>query len=282
VATALTGVGKWREAFSLEAKDGGVPVVWLEAQSCTGCSVSLLNSIYYRTIDDLLLNSLDMEFHDALMAPAGNLAVSAAEKAYRRGGYILAVEGSVPAAAGGEYCHLWSGLTALKGVTRFARRARHIIAVGSCACYGGVPAAAPNPTGAQGLEEEYFGKQVIKIPGCPTHPDWVVGSIAHILASGEAPELDGDGRPVEFFGERIHGNRCSRFGMPLDDTLGGTGCLMNLGCKGPSTKSDCPSRMWNCGEQGGTGVNWCVGSGTPCMGCTEPDFPDGMSPFYEL
>ncbi|MBN1442415.1 MAG: hydrogenase small subunit [Planctomycetes bacterium] len=286
VAAALglraTGAGGLPEALARENEDGGVPVVWLEAQSCTGCSVSVLNSIYYQSIGQLLLDGLDMDYHGALMAAAGNLAVSAAEKAYRHGDYVLVVEGSIPHGAGGQYCYLWEGMTALEGVERYARRAAFILAVGSCACYGGVVSAAPNPTEARGLAEEYDGKRVIKIPGCPTHPDWVVGTIAHLMSTGALPELDAHGRPTDFFGQLIHGESCPRFHLPKDSTLGGTGCLMNLGCKGPDAHSDCPSRRWNSPAAGEPGVNWCVGAGTPCIGCTDPSFPDGMSPFYSL
>lgn len=285
-ALGLRVTGPRAKALAQETVDGGVPVVWLQAQGCSGCSVSLLNSIRDLALGELLLNTLDLEFHSTVMAAAGNLAVSAAERAYRRGGYVLAVEGAIPTAANGEYCRLWSGLTALKGVERFARRAAFIIGVGSCACYGGMAAAAPNPTGAQGLEAEYFGKRVIKVPGCPTHPDWVVGTIAHLIANGEAPTLDRDGRPLAFFAERVHEEWCPRYSTSdagdRDQMLGGTGCLRDLGCKGPKTQADCPQRLWNSSGPAQAGVNWCVGAGTPCLGCTEPDFPDAMSPFYKF
>jgi NiFe hydrogenase small subunit HydA len=268
------------EAYGLEVTDGGVPVVWLQGQSCSGCSVSLLNSISEVTVDDLLLNTLDLEFHPTLMAPTGNLAVSAAERAYRRGGYVLVVEGAIPTAAGGAYCELWPGLTMAAGVERFASRAAFILAVGTCACYGGMAAGAPNPTGARGLASSYGGKRVIKVPGCPTHPDWVVGTIASLLSTGRAPSLDSDGRPTQYFRRSVH-DRC-----PFEDDwdeverLGVLGCLEELGCKGKRTRADCPTRRWNAGAAGGSGINWCIGSGAPCFGCTESTFPDGMSPFY--
>jgi hydrogenase small subunit len=270
-----------REAWAKEAAEGGLPLVWLQAQSCSGCSVSLLNSIASMSIDDLLVNSLDLEFHSSLMAAPGNLAVSAAEKAYRRGDYVLVVEGAIPTAADGTYCYLWPGLTALKGVDRYAKRARHILAVGACACYGGMVGGAPNPTGAQGLEAEYYGKQVIKIPGCPTHPDWIVNTVARVM-NEDLPTLDSYGRPSDFFRNRIH-PRCQYFeGWEEVDNLNEVGCLRRLGCKGPDTRADCPTRKWNAAGSGQTGINWCVGAGSPCYGCTEPTFPDGMAPFFDL
>lgn len=275
----VPGLERSGQAFARETRDGGIPVVWLEAQSCTGCSVSLLNTIYYHTIDALLLEHLDMEFHPALMAPAGNLSVSAAERAYRHGDYILVVEGSVPHAADGTYCYLWDGMTAVKAVERFSRRASFILAAGSCAAYGGMPGAGANPTDARGLEDEYHGKRVIKIPGCPTHPDWVVGTIAHIMANGEAPPLDLVGRPLEFFSKTVHSQCKYKDGWPDCTVLSEEGCLDELGCRGQDTNADCPVRGWNSPGQGVPGVNTCIGAGCPCIGCTEPSFP-GNSRFY--
>jgi hydrogenase small subunit len=277
-----TGLMQLRKAMGLEAEDGGVPVVWLQAQSCTGCSVSMLNSIYYTTIDDLLLNTLDIDYHPTVMAAAGSPAREAAEQAYETGGYVLVVEGAMPVGAQGKYCTLWDGTTALDGIRRFAEKASLVMGVGTCAAYGGMAAGAPNPTRARGLGVQLAGKTVINIPGCPVHPDWVVGTIAYILANGAAPKLDEHGRPQAFFGRKIHGDWCPRKERDKDKTLGGEGCLKELGCKGPDTKSDCPLRQWNSPGQDQYGVNWCIGAGSPCIGCTEPTFPDGMSPFYEL
>jgi len=96
------------------AREGGLSVVWFQAQACTGCSVSLLNSIYYNTIDDLLLNTLDLNYHPNLMAASGALATTAAQNAYNQGNYVLVVEGGVPTGASGKYCYLWPGMTAVK------------------------------------------------------------------------------------------------------------------------------------------------------------------------
>ena len=276
-----SGLLKLREAAGLEAEDGGAPVLWLQAQCCSGCSISLLNSISVKSIDDLLVNDLDLQFHPTLMAAAGSRAVAAAEKTYRRGGYVLVVEGSIPQGAGGAYCRLWSGLSASKAIERYTSRASLILAVGTCAAFGGIASGNPNPTEAEGLEDEYDGKRVVRIPGCPSHPDWVVGTIAYVLANGKAPTLDTWGRPTQYFQSRVH-DRCPLRSTEEAGVLGQIGCLEELGCKGKITRADCPSRKWNASAQGGVGVNWCIGAGAPCYGCTEPGFPDGMSPFYEL
>ena len=269
------------EAQALETAAGGVPVVWLQGQSCSGCSVSLLNSIYYMTIDDLLINTLDVNFHPTLAAGAGNVAVAAVEKTYRRGGYVLVVEGAIPTGAQGKYCRLWPGLTFQKAVERYAERAAFVLGVGTCACFGGVAGGSPNPTGAQGLADYYGSKRTIKIPGCPTHPDWIVGTVAYLLSNGAAPALDSYGRPTSFFSATVH-SRCPRREAEEANTLGTEGCLEELGCKGPSTRADCPTRRWNSPATGQMGINWCIGAGAPCFGCTEPTFPDGKSPFYRF
>lgn len=270
----------------------GVPVIWLQGQSCTGCSVSLLNTIHYMTIDDLLLYTLDLQFHPTVMAAAGDLAVGAAEGAAP--GYVLIIEGSIPVGDQGHYCHVWEDeygnpVTMESAFDVFWRNASHILAIGTCASYGGIPAGNPNPTTALGVNGalSYLGiskkkrPTVINIPGCPAHPDWIVGTVAALLAGG-VPELDRDGRPIEFFDSAIHYNCPNRGGGLKAKKLGDPGCLVGLGCNGQQTHGDCPIRQWNASEPLGYGVNWCVGAGNPCQGCTEPTFPDGMSPFYSL
>jgi hydrogenase small subunit len=242
-----TGLANLQEVL---ASESGPPVVWLQAQGCSGCSVSLLNTIHYMTIDHLLLNTIDLEFHPTVMAAAGDLAVSAAESVYGVGGYVLVVEGAIPIGDKGKYCYLWPGMTALDAVKTFSEKAAFILAVGSCAAYGGMPAGAPNPTLAKGVGE-VIGKPVINLPGCPAHPDWIVGTIAYLLSNGEIPRLDNVGRPDIYFQSPIH-SQCPNkdnfhakkiFATELSDS----GCLYKLGCKGKETHSDCPMRMWNSG-----------------------------------
>ena len=305
-SAAITGALALKVSGLMElqkAMAGGAnapPVIWLQGQGCTGCSVSLLNSTYYMTIDQLLIDTLDLKFHPTVMAAAGEMAVEAAETARNAdGGYVLVIEGAIPAGANGDYCHIWPGTTMLDALESFAPNANVILSVGTCACYGGMSAGKPNPTDAMGVEDalDYLGllknlqATVINIPGCPAHPDWIVGTVAALLA-GETPELDNDGRPEEFFGTYVH-KRCPNRGLGHKaHVLSETGCLAGLGCKGQQTHADCPLRKWNAGwaknlpgqpaEPLAEVKNWCIGARNPCQGCTEPDFPDGMSPFYRL
>jgi hydrogenase small subunit len=283
-ALGLTTSGLLRLEKVLAA-EGAPPVVWLQAQDCTACSVSLLNSVRYETVDNLLLNTIDLNFHTTLMAAAGDMAVAAAEDTLNRGGYILVVDGGIPTAEGGRYCYLWEGMTALDGVKAFAAKASWILAVGTCASYGGVCAGAPNPTGAQSAGQVLGNPaNLINLPGCPPHPDWMVGTIAYLLGQGVAPQLDSYRRPTGYYGNVIH-EQCPLHDRYYEEGIfapypSGTGCLRKLGCRGPNTRADCPSRRWNAGDATSTGVNWCIGAGGPCYGCTDPTFPDGMSPFF--
>lgn len=278
-----TGLTKLQQVLASENQP---PVVWLQGQGCSGCSVSLLNTIHYMTIDDLLIDTIDLEFHPTVMAAAGDLAVSAAEAAYDTGGYVLVVEGAIPTGENGKYCYLWPDMTMLGAVEKYSETAAFILAVGTCAAYGGMAAGAPNPTQAKGVGEIVSGKPVINLPGCPAHPDWIVGTVAHLLTHGEAPRLDFVGRPRNYYKSTVHSqcpNRKNFHAKNIFATeLSEQGCLYKLGCNGKMTSSDCPMRKWNSGTAEGVGVNWCIGAGSPCQGCTEPGFPDAMSPFYTL
>lgn len=261
-------------------------VIWLQGAGCDGCAVSFLNSIHFSAVDDLLTDTLDVKFQSNLMAAAGDLAVSAAEAAAAQPGYILVVEGSIPVGAQGRYCEIWPDMTMQQAVQNLVPPAAYIIALGACASYGGVSSGAPNPTDARGVGEIIGSDaRLVNIPGCPAHPDWLVGTITYLLTNGRVPPLDQYKRPLMYFGRRIHDdcfNKRKYCGQPVfAEKLGEEGCMEFLGCKGKHTYSDCPMRKWNSKGPGLNGVNWCIGSKSPCIGCVNPNFPDGMSPFFQ-
>jgi hydrogenase small subunit len=262
------------------AAGGGPPIVWLAGANCTGCTVSLANlasSTAPVDVADLLLNTINLAYHPNLMGAAGIQAVSVLLKATQTtGGFILAIEGGIPTAFDGHTCMLWTQggkeITAMQAVKDLAPRAKAVLCIGSCSSFGGIPAANPNPTQIKSVQE-LTGVKTINIPGCPTHPDWVVGTIAQLLA-GSPPKLDAYGRPTPFFGPVVHGN-CPRKSTDWAGTFGVAGrCLQGLGCKGTKAHGDCSTRQWN------TKTNWCVGANAICLGCTESGFPDRFSPFY--
>jgi len=267
--------------WAITAEAAALPkVIWLNAANCTGCTVSLANLIGDAgptDIADLLFNTIDLVYHPNLMGAAGDLAVQNLLDA-TQGSYILVVEGGVPTAFGGHTCMLWTyqgqEVTALEAIQTLAPAADAVLAIGTCASFGGIPAADPNPTGIVSVSEA-AGVSAINIPGCPSHPDWIVGTIATLLA-GQTPSLDNRNRPTQYYGRAVH-KSCPRREEDETDFFGtGQGCLEELGCRGEETRADCPSRQWN------NGTNWCIGAGALCVGCTESGFPDKFSPFYKL
>jgi len=256
------------------------PVVWFQAAGCTGCSVSLLNAVY-PDIAEVLTKIISLQAHPTLMAATGEGALGVFEEAVEKqaGKYILIVEGAVPTAEKGLYGRFGEDergdLTLLDWVRKLGGAAKAVMAVGTCAAFGGIPAAEPNPIGAKSVGA-VLGRKVINVPGCPPHPDWMIGTLAHLLLFG-LPELDEYSRPRLFFREVIHFN-CPRYydfeKQRYARHLGDEGCLVFLGCKGPIAQADCSQRLWN------NGVNWCIGSKAPCLGCVQPEFPDKLSPLY--
>jgi len=256
-------------------KPGNPAVIWLQAQSCTGCSESLLDTTY-PDIAKVLTEIISLQFHPTVMASAGDPAIKILDDILQnqKGKFILVVEGSIPTEASGAFCTVGEKdkkpISILDWTMKFGNASKAILNVGTCSAFGGIPAGKPNPTGAKAVKDILPNATMINIPGCPPHPDWMVGTIAHVLLYG-LPELDDQLRPVIFYGGFIHEN-CERrayfeegkFAQDYSDE----GCLFELGCKGPISHCDVSIRGWN------NGVNWCCRSGGPCIGCTEPTYPD--------
>ncbi len=246
-------------------------VVWLSLAECTGCTESLLRTSM-PALDELILDLISLDYHEALMAPSGELAHSSLRQTMEQnaGSFILVVEGAVQTADGGIYCKI-GGETALELLREVADAAGVIVAIGSCASWGGIPSADPNPTGAQGVPHVLPGKTVVTIPGCPPNPYNFLGTVLQYATFGTLPTLDGLGRPKFAFARTIHehcprrahfdaGRFVRRFG---DEGHQNGWCLYELGCKGPQTYANCPTRKF--GEIGA----WPIGIGHPCFGCTE-------------
>ena len=224
------------------------------------------------------------------MAGSGEPVLEVLEQTQResKGGYVLVVEGAIPTAEDGSYGtigeHEGKPVTMLSRLESLGKDALATIALGTCAAFGGIPAGSPNPTGCVPVTKLFSSRNiatpVVNIPGCPPHPDWFVGTVASILLFGlpKPQDLDEFGRPKAFYGQLIHEN-CPRRAyydeQKFAKKLSEPGCLYELGCKGPVTHADCPTRLWN------NGTNWCVGCGGLCIGCAAPGFPDVVAPFYE-
>ena len=256
-------------------------VVWLQLQECTGCMESALRS-GGTTVEEVVLNLLSVNYNELLMAAAGEAAEKALAETNAKK-HILVVNGSIPTKDGGIYCTI-GGKSAEQVLRESAENADMILAVGACAVYGSVQAAKPNPTGAVGVDEIIKDKAVINVSGCPPIGEVITASLTYILTHGEPPEVDSEGRPLFAYGQRIH-DSCPRrphfdagqFVRTFDDAGAREGwCLYDVGCKGPSTFSPCPIVQWNLKS------GWPIGAGHPCIGCTERDFFDRFSPFYQV
>jgi len=269
------------------------PVIWLQLAACSGCTVSLLNSsnvsIRSLLIDEVVPGKhVNLRFLPTIMAASGEAALDVLEGTASEGGYLLVIDGAVPTAGEGAYGGVGEAdgkhISMLEKTLELARKAVAVVALGTCASYGGIFAAEPNPSGCKSVSEVLaeggVDVPVVNVPGCPPHPDWFVGTVARVLLHGlpQPEDLDDAGRPLEYYGSLIHENCPRRADFDAGKfaaKLGDDGCLYLLGCKGPMTYSDCPRRHWN------TGTNWPIGNNHPCIGCVEPGFPDKLSPMFE-
>ena len=254
------------------------PVIWLELQDCAGNSEALLRSDGPK-IDEIVLDIISLEYHESLQAAAGFQAEKQLDEAIEtfKGKYLLFVEGSIPMGMNGQYGTIGANAETFHDhLMRVSKDAAAVIAVGACATFGGIPAAAPNPTGAVGVMDVVKGKPIVNIPACPANPANMVGVVMHYVLTGQLPELDSLLRPKFAFGYRIHDNCERRAHFDAGEYVEEWGdegaknnfCLYKMGCKGPMTFNNCSIVRYN------EAVNWPIGVGRGCIGCSEPDFWD--------
>jgi [NiFe] hydrogenase small subunit len=273
-------VSKVEEVFA--APKERPPVVWLHFGECTGCSEALLRSVYPYP-DDLVLEILSIEYHETIMVAAGEQAeenLHAAVKKYN-GKFICVVEGAISTKDNGIYGKV-ADRTFLEIGKDICPKAAAVICLGTCSSYGGVQAAKPNPGGYKGVGDA-LGIKTVNVPGCPPNPVNFVGTVVNYLLLGKLPALDNLGRPLFAYGKTIHDQCPRRSHFENDEFVTEFGsqeaamgyCLYKVGCRGPETYNNCPTVKF----QGGT--SWPVQAGHPCIGCSEPDFWDKMTPFYQ-
>ncbi len=247
-------------------------VIWLHFQDCTGCTETLLRTTA-PDVASLILDVISLDYHETLMAAAGAQAEAALKSAIadNSGKYVLVVEGSIPARDNGVYMEL-AGKPAIQVLKEVSAQAAAVIAIGSCASWGGVPSADPNPTGAMGVDAVISGKPIINLPGCPPNPYNLLAAVLEYATMGRLPEMDEFHRPRYAYERVIHENcprrahfDAGRFAASFGDEGHRSGwCLYKLGCKGPVTHAACSTRHFN--EIPGV---WPIGLGVPCVGCTE-------------
>lgn len=260
-------------------------VVYLHNAECTGCTEGLLRTTA-PYLDALIFDVISLDYQETVMASAGHQAEEALHAAIENPeGFICIIEGAIPTKDNGNFGKV-GNRTMLDINREVVGKATAVVSFGTCSSFGGVQAAAPNPTEAKGIQDCFKGEldtPIINIPGCPPNPINLVGTLVYYLENdGKLPELDYLNRPEMFYGKSVH-DLCERlphfeegrFAPSFDSEEARKGwCLYNLGCKGPQTYNNCPKVLFN-------GTNWPVAAGHPCIGCSEPDFWDLMAPFYQ-
>ncbi len=275
-AAALYGGSKvmasdFAEAF-LKISAGQPPVIWLSGQACTGDSVSLVYCDSPSLVP-FLSTFVDLKFHPTLSVAQGEVALNVIDEVKSRGGFVLCFEGAIPTKIP-KAC-MFGEMPMVDFLPSVIEASLAVIACGTCASYGGIPAANPE-TGAVSIgdfmRENGLKKPLIRLPGCPANGHRITGAVAYFVAYGKLPPLDKDGRPKVYYGQLNHDN-CQRFRYFAEDHYAinlakdKRECLFKRGCRGTVTFADCPIRRWN------RDTSWCVASNTPCVGCAHPSWP---------
>ncbi len=267
-----------------------VPVIWLHLAECTGCTESVIRT-QSPDILQLLLDNISLEYHETLLAASGDQAEERLQEALEEfeGQFVCVCEGGIPTgtpttAQEGQYLtlgpHAKTGLDLAQEVTS---KAAAVISLGSCAAFGNVQAALPNPTEAKGIGDA-LDIGVVNIPGCPPNAVSFIGTVLYVILFKKLPEVDDEARPLFAYGRTVH-DYCERldnfkagnFVKSWDDDGAKQGyCLFQMGCKGPTTYNNCSRARFN------QNTSWPVAAGHGCIGCSEKDFWDNNSPLYTL
>ncbi|MDZ7858306.1 HupU protein [Sphaerotilus sp.] len=272
-------------------------VLWLQSGGCGGCSMSLLCADTPDFPGQLEQAGLRLLWHPSLSLAGGAELVALLEDclAGRVALDALCIEGALlrgPNGTGRFHVLAGTGVPMIDWVRRLSAVARHVVAVGSCAAWGGITAAGANPTDACGLQYDddrpggllgadfrsASGLPVVNVAGCPTHPGWVLDTLMALAADQfGADDLDPLGRP-RFYADQLVHHGCTRNEFyefkASAEKPSDLGCMMeHLGCKGTQAHADCNTRLWN-------GDGSCTRGGYACISCTEPGFQDPGHAFH--
>ncbi len=290
---------------ALSAERRPISVLWITSGlGCDGDSIAM-TAATNPSIEDLLRGCMPgmppvLLYNPVLAFETGEEFMRAWHDAAlgRLDPFILVLEGSVPNEELNGDGH-WAGMGVDRAtgqpiltntwLDRLAPKAAAVLALGTCAAYGGIPAMRNNPTGAMGLGDYLghgwrtrFGLPIVNLPGCPVQPDNITETllfmVLHLAGLGPPPDLDEQGRPRRIFGRTVH-EGCDRAGFAeqgqISESYGDGRCLVKLGCSGPVVRCNVPMRGWV------NGVGGCPNVGGICMACTMPGFPDKYMPFVE-
>ena len=260
-------------------------LVWLEFQDCAGNTEGFLRGSR-PTAAEVILDVLSLDYHETLMAAAGhqaeaNLAKTVKERA---GAYIAIVEGSIPTGANGAYCTI-GGRAAIDIAREVCASAAATIAIGTCASFGGIPAAAPNPTGALSVADAVPGvKNLINLSACPANVENLHG------AARPLPDVQALAAARSLSPAAVRVRQDDPRQLRAARALQRRPVRRGVGRRGPSRWATASTR-WAARARsprrtvrtsaGTTGTNWPIGCGHPCIGCAEPNFWDTMTPFYQ-
>lgn len=242
-------------------------VVWFQAITCNGNTHSLLSANSSRL--ELFLNSFDLIYHPSLTIDKSLSEILESKDEID----FLLVEGAI--SKNSDFFTISDETTNVL-LNKLTSKAKYLVAVGSCASYGGVHAKFEQNDNVVGLEESLDKKntknlkhEIINLTGCPVHPEWIIQTLFTLNNFGKMA-IDQEGRPKELYSTLAH-HGCTRneyFEWKIEGAWGEKeGCLFyDQGCRGPMTHSSCNKILWN-------DVNSKTRAGMPCIGCTETDFP---------
>ncbi|HSO93587.1 MAG TPA: hydrogenase expression protein HypE [Candidatus Dormibacteraeota bacterium] len=282
-----------------------VHILWMtEGLGCDGDSVSI-TAATQPSLEDVILGAIPglpkVHLHNPVLAYENGAEFMSFFERAERGQlepFVLVVEGSIPNeeingegywAALGTNPATGQPITLNEWIDRLAPKAFAVVAIGTCATYGGIHAMQGNPTGAMGLPDylgwswkSKAGLPIVCVPGCPVQPDNFMETLLYLLyqTAGLAPmiPLDEQLRPTWLFGKTVH-EGCDRGGYyeqgDFAKEYGSPKCIVKLGCWGPVVNCNVPKRGWM------AGIGGCPNVGGICIGCTMPGFPDKFMPFMD-
>ena len=257
-------------------------VIWLSFQECTGCTESLTRS-ESPTVEGLIFDAISLDYHHTLQAASGEQAEAARHAAMEEndGSYLVLVDGSIP--MGNPGFSTIAGISNVDMLMDTVKGAAAVIAIGSCAAFGGIPAAKPNPTGAVSVSDLVKDKPVVNVPGCPPIAMVMTAVLTQFLTFGttartrQARAASRVLRAQRFTTAAIAGHSMNRASLPkpsMTKARKPAGASTSSVAKGPTTYNACATVKWN------IGTSFPIQSGHPCLGCSEPDFWD-KGGFYQ-
>lgn len=274
IAVGASSFFSFEDLLAMENSQNDKPnIVWLQGASCTGCTLSMTN------IEDIPFVDFILEFVNLIYHPNISLVndenipkILNKTKTELDNNYLLVVEGSIPMEL--PHACLLADIPFIEWITDMSKHASACIGVGTCASFGGVTNMKGTFTGASPLrkvlKDQNINKPIMNLPNCPIKPEHFIYTILYYIKFKKLPKLDSQARPKIFFSRTVH-ESCTHYHEFKEDIfatqIGENGCLLELGCQGPITKSDCMET----GHNGNT--NNCIKVGHPCIGCASEHFP---------